>query len=407
MAQFVDRRLNPRDKSLGNRSASFVGRAVRGQASGRQGGAPSARSPTSARADRSRSRSDGIDEPLFHLVRRQRRARVRPARQQGIRRRRRASTSPRKAGGGGGAGEGPRTGDGEDAFTFALTEDEFLDILFEDLELPDLVKTSLKDAKSQGVPARRLHAATARRPISPCCARCASAWAAGWRCAGRARSEVEKLEEELDALRANRRRRDGRATAHRAPRARDRAPQAPAARHPLHRSDRRALQPLHPVLGAARQGGDVLPDGRLGLDGRAREGSRQALLHPAAPVPEAASTSASTSSSSATPHEAKEVDEQEFFYGRETGGTVVSSALEGDDRDPRGALSDRRTGTSMRRRPPTATIPAATREQCVALLNDRRSCRSASITPISRSPTEDSSSHRRQRQGTVARLCRR
>ncbi len=26
-------------------------------------------------------------------------------------------------------------------------------------------------------------------------------------------------------------------------------------------------------------------------------------------------------------HEAKEVDEHEFFYGRETGGTVVSSAL--------------------------------------------------------------------------------
>ena len=31
--------------------------------------------------------------------------------------------------------------------------------------------------------------------------------------------------------------------------------------------------------------------------------------------------------SSATVMEAAEVDEQEFFYGRETGGTVVSSAL--------------------------------------------------------------------------------
>ena len=38
---------------------------------------------------------------------------------------------------------------------------------------------------------------------------------------------------------------------------------------------------------AARQGGHVLPDGRLGLDGRARKGSRQAFLHPAAPVPQA------------------------------------------------------------------------------------------------------------------------
>ena len=39
------------------------------------------------------------------------------------------------------AGQGAGTASGEDAFAFALTEDEFLDILFEDLELPDLVKT--------------------------------------------------------------------------------------------------------------------------------------------------------------------------------------------------------------------------------------------------------------------------
>jgi hypothetical protein len=34
-------------------------------------------------------------------------------------------------------------------------------------------------------------------------------------------------------------------------------------------------------------GGDVLPDGRVGLDGRAAQGSVQALLHPAVPVPHA------------------------------------------------------------------------------------------------------------------------
>ena len=33
-------------------------------------------------------------------------------------------------------------------------------------------------------------------------------------------------------------------------------------------------------------GGDVLPDGRLGLDGPAAQGHRQALLHPAVPVPQ-------------------------------------------------------------------------------------------------------------------------
>ena len=44
-------------------------------------------------------------------------------------------------GGGGGAGQGG--GDGEDGFRFVLTRDEFLDLLFEDLELPDLVKNQI------------------------------------------------------------------------------------------------------------------------------------------------------------------------------------------------------------------------------------------------------------------------
>ncbi len=94
-------------------------------------------------------------------------------------------------------------------------------------------------------------------------------------------------------------------------------------------------------------------------------------------------------------HEAAEVDEQEFFYGRETGGTVVSSALKEMIADPRGALSGRRTGTSTAPRPPTATIPAATRANASPCCR-RRSCRSPSTTPISRSPTRASSA-RRQR----------
>ncbi len=51
------------------------------------------------------------------------------------------------SGGRGGSPKDPSdSGSGEDAFSFALSEDEFLDILFDDLELPDLVKASLKDA---------------------------------------------------------------------------------------------------------------------------------------------------------------------------------------------------------------------------------------------------------------------
>ena len=39
-------------------------------------------------------------------------------------------------------------GEGEDDFTFALSREEFLDLFFDDLELPDLVKTSLKETTS-------------------------------------------------------------------------------------------------------------------------------------------------------------------------------------------------------------------------------------------------------------------
>lgn len=48
-------------------------------------------------------------------------------------------------GGGGGSGEGDASdsGEGEDEFTFTLTKDEYLDLLFEDLELPYLQKKDL------------------------------------------------------------------------------------------------------------------------------------------------------------------------------------------------------------------------------------------------------------------------
>jgi uncharacterized sporulation protein YeaH/YhbH (DUF444 family) len=51
----------------------------------------------------------------------------------------------------GGQGKGGKQasqdGEGEDEFSFTLTRDEFLDFFFEDLELPDLVKKSLKEIK--------------------------------------------------------------------------------------------------------------------------------------------------------------------------------------------------------------------------------------------------------------------
>ncbi|MCO6705018.1 YeaH/YhbH family protein, partial [Streptomyces sp. CHB9.2] len=52
---------------------------------------------------------------------------------------------PRPQGGGGGQGQGKasNSGEGMDEFAFQITQDEFLDFMFEDLELPNLVKKQL------------------------------------------------------------------------------------------------------------------------------------------------------------------------------------------------------------------------------------------------------------------------
>ena len=146
MPQLIDRRLNPRDKSLGNRQKFLrrtkaqireaVDRAVRerGIADASKGGSVSIP-------------SDGIREPQFGLSDRGgSRQRVFPGNKEFVS----GDRIPRpEGGGGGGAGqEGADSGGGEDDFTFALSESEFLDILFDDLELPDLVKAALKDETS-------------------------------------------------------------------------------------------------------------------------------------------------------------------------------------------------------------------------------------------------------------------
>ena len=71
----------------------------------------------------------------------------------------------------------------------------------------------------------------------------------------------------------------------------------------------------------------VLPDGRVGLDDRGDEGPREAVLHAAARVPVRRYRHVDIVFIRHT-STAEEVDEETFFYSRETGGTVVSTALE-------------------------------------------------------------------------------
>ena len=139
----IDRRPNPHGKSLENRqrvltrARAAVARAAREaidrgtlRESG-QGGAVTIP-------------ADSLHEPSFHTVFSSgERDVVLPGNREfsvGDRVRR---PPPGGRGRGAGEGEGSNEGGGEDEFRFVLTRDEFLDLFFEDLELPDLVKNQV------------------------------------------------------------------------------------------------------------------------------------------------------------------------------------------------------------------------------------------------------------------------
>jgi len=117
-----------------------------------------------------------ISEPVIHHGQGGRRSTVHPGNKEFVR----GDRIPRQSGGGGSGGEGEasNTGEGEDAFVFQITQDEFLEFLFDDLELPNLVKRQLAGAESfkqvhggiitEGSPSRinigrSMRSATARR----------------------------------------------------------------------------------------------------------------------------------------------------------------------------------------------------------------------------------------------------
>ncbi len=70
---------------------------------------------------------------------------------------------PRSGAGGGTPREGGG-GDGEDAFRFVLSREEFLDLFLDDLELPDLAKRKLMEVEHEGV--RRAGYAVAGSPVN-------------------------------------------------------------------------------------------------------------------------------------------------------------------------------------------------------------------------------------------------
>ncbi|MCH8498234.1 MAG: YeaH/YhbH family protein [Marinobacter sp.] len=326
MTHIVDRRLNGKNKSAVNRERFL--RRYREHIKRAVADAVQKRSITDIERGESISiPSRDISEPIFHHGQGGHREVVHPGNQEYV-----AGDTIPKPPGGTGRGQGGSQpnpdGEGMDEFAFQITQEEFLDFLFDDLELPYLARKSLKDVESwkyvragftnQGIPAkldvvRSLRGAHARRLSL----------------GGARRRKIKTLETELEALRA-----------------------APAEQDPAfsHDDQIRALE-----------------DEILRLKGNLRripwidEIDLRYRQHARLPQP---ATSAvmfclmDVSGSMTQMHKdiakrffillylflkknykkievvfirhhtsAKEVDEEEFFYSRETGGTIVSSAL--------------------------------------------------------------------------------
>ncbi|MBV9858958.1 MAG: DUF444 family protein, partial [Alphaproteobacteria bacterium] len=138
----VDRRPNPKGKSLSNRQR-FLSRARAEVKSAVQDALRKRKVADVGHGEKVAIPTRGISEPVFHHSRRTGRTdHVVPGNKEYLR----GDEIPRPQGGEGrGGSEGSPDGSGEDAFEFTLSKEEFLDMFFEDLELPDLVKTSLKE----------------------------------------------------------------------------------------------------------------------------------------------------------------------------------------------------------------------------------------------------------------------
>lgn len=316
--QILDRRLNPSGRSLPNRqrflrrAKALVQDAVR-DASAKRG----IRS-----ADEGGEVSiplHGIREPTFHHGDGGIRDHVLP----GNKEYRAGDEIPRPpSGGGGGGSEGSPDGSGEDEFRFVLTREEFLDLFLDDLELPEMAKRRLVDGSDpawhragyavSGSPANMSLSRTMRNSLSR-------------RIALRRPKpeEVEALREEVGRLEAEgdpeNRLPELRARLERALRRSQRIPYI----DPVDVRYRRFEPVPRPVAQAVMfclmdVSGSMTEDMKdlakrfyvllyLFLQRRYKHVELVFIRHT---------------------HEAAEVDEETFFHSRETGGTLVSTALE-------------------------------------------------------------------------------
>ena len=138
----IDRRLAGKNKSIGNRERFMrrykdkITEAVRRAVDGRG-------MRDLERGEEVRIPKKDLSEPVFHHGQGGVRDMVHPGNQDYLR----GDRIKRPQGGQGGAGKGQASdqGEGEDDFSFALSKEEFMQVFFEDLALPRLTRTQLAE----------------------------------------------------------------------------------------------------------------------------------------------------------------------------------------------------------------------------------------------------------------------
>jgi uncharacterized sporulation protein YeaH/YhbH (DUF444 family) len=325
MQRIIDRRLAGRNKSIGNRERFLrrhkaqIREAVRRAIDGRG-------IRDVERGEDIRIPKKDLHEPIFGHGPGGVREIVHPGNQEYVR----GDRIERPKGGAGGQGAGPgqagSQGEGEDDFVFALSKEEFMQVFFEDLALPHLVRTQLAEVpewryqragfSSDGTP-NNLHVvrsmrgalgrrialgAGSRRRLHEMQARLAELQAALRPGDAVAQAQIDELAEQIAALRARI----------------ERIPYLDPIDLRYRSRIRVAVPTSKAVMFCLMDVSGSMDEGRKELSKRffillylflTRHYERIELVFIRHHT------------------QAAEVDEDEFFHARETGGTVVSSAL--------------------------------------------------------------------------------
>ncbi len=141
----IDRRRNSKGKSTVNRERFM--RRYRNHIRKAVNDAVNSRSITDTDSGEEISiNKKNLSEPFFHHGKGGKREQTHPGNKEFITGDR--FKRPKGGGGGGGAGDGDASdsGEGMDDFVFQIDRDEFLEYLFDDLELPNMVRKELKDS---------------------------------------------------------------------------------------------------------------------------------------------------------------------------------------------------------------------------------------------------------------------